>query len=410
MEIMRNRILLFALLFAFVACNKDNNSSGILIKGKISDSGTKGFGSKSAGAIPLSDAKKVFLVNLFHGGLNSAFVDIIDGSFSAGANIGMATALVFLDENNKYIGTLSTRGLNLLPLSNLSDGGNTAIDLADLTLVGTSIIPSHDPFGNEIIITDEEINRLKEIDGFFETLAKNIDADNDNVLDVLVDKQLFVKTRFWIHAYQWGLNGSSPEISDVDINTLDYALEVSGHKGFSTHNSVVLSGPEGNPYNDISTLVTNSSIDGGFYSVIERTGGLFNWGTYTLTIDGKNYTLNYSNIDARQNLLFVMPTLNTNSKGELVSVDLEYKLPDGTSIDPVNILTDVMIQLNDDDGRQYFDSPRLLNKDDNTEGCDCVNGLFSYTPDTPVDISSLKRLIIAYNDLLGNTYIVDWNK
>jgi len=105
-----------------------------------------------------------------------------------------------------------------------------------------------------------------------------------------------------------------------------------------------------------------------------------------------------------------MPTLNTNSKGELVSVDLEYKLPDGTSIDPVNILTDVMIQLNDDAGRQYFDSPRLLNKDDNTEGCDCVNGLFSYTPDTPVDISSLKRLIIAYNDLLGNTYIVDWNK
>jgi len=168
------------------------------------------------------------------------------------------------------------------------NGENTSIDLADLTLVGNSIIPSHDPFGNEIIISEAEITRLKEIDGFFESLAKNIDA--------------------------------------------------------------------------------------------------------------------------RQNLLFVLPTLHTNSQGQLVSISLEYKLPDGTSIDPVNILTDIMIQLNDDSGNQYYYSPWLKNENAGIEECNCVNGLFSYTLDKPVDISHLIKITIPYNDLLGNTYFINWHK
>lgn len=410
---MKNLILVFAVLFMIVSCKKDNNSnsSGIVIKGRISQSSSmKSAGAKSLNTIPLSDAKKVFVVNLDNGQLRSEFIDINDGSFTASAQIGIAAALVFLNADNKYIGTLSPRGLNILPLSKLTEGENTSINLADLTLTGTSVIPSHDPFGNEIIITDTEINRLKEIDGFFESLAKNIDADNDNIIDALSDKQLFIKTRFWVHANHWGLNSSLPLMSDIDKNSLGYQIELDGAQGFSKPNSIVLSGPLDNPYNDISTQFINSNGNGGFYSGILRTNGLFKKGTYAIKIDGKDYTLDYSNNDAGQNQVFVLPTLHTNSEGKVVSISLEYKLPDGSPIDPINILTDLMIQFGDDTQNQYFSSPWIVNANTGTHRSNVVEGVYSYTPASPIDISHLQNITIPYNDLLGNTYFISWNK
>jgi len=410
---MRNLILVFAVLFVIVSCKKDKNSnnSGIVIKGRISASSSmKGAGVKSLNAIPLSDAKKVFVVNLDNGNLSSEIIDITDGSFTATASMGMATALVFLDANSKYIGTLSSRGLNLLPLSKLTEGENTSIDLADLTLAGTSVIPSHDPFGNEIIITDDEITRLKEVDGFFESLAKNIDADNNNILDVLSDKQLFIKTRFWVQANHWGLNSSPPLMSDIDVNSFGYQMELDGGKGFSKPNSIVVSGPLDGPYNDIATQFINANGMGGFYSGISRTGGLFKKGTYSINIDGYSCTMDYSNIDASLNQLFVLPTLHTNSEGKVASISLEYKLPDGSSIDPINILTDLMIQFSDDSQNQYFNSPWIVNANSGVHKGDVVEGVYSYTPATPIDISHLQNITIPYNDLLGNTYFINWHK
>ena len=132
-------------------------------------------------------------------------------------------------------------------------------------------------------------------------------------------------------------------------------------------------------------------------------------GTYSLNIDGYSCTLDYSNNEV-QNQVFVLPTLNTNSEGKLVSIKLEYKLPDGSPVDPMNILTDIMVQLNDESGNQYFDTPWLKNEGADISKCTCVNGVFLYTPGSPVDISHLLKIVIAYNDLLGNTYFINWNK
>lgn len=411
---MRNLIVVVTLLFAFVSCNKDKNSgggSGIVIKGKIlGNVSMKSSGAKSLNTIPLSDAKKILVVDLDNGNLASDEVDITDGSFSVSASMGMATSLVFLDANNNYIGTLSTHGLYLLPLNKLTDGENTSIDLADLTLSGTSVIPSHDPLGNEIIISDDEINRLKSVEGFFETLAKNLDANNDNILDILDNKQLFIKTRFWVNAIHWGLNSTAPSMSDIDLSSLGYQMELDGEKGFGKPNSIIVTGPVENPYNDISTKFINSDGMGGFYAGISRTGGLFQKGTYSINIDAYSCTMNYSNIDVSLNQLFVLPTLHTNSEGKVTSISLEYKLPDGTSIDPVNFLTAVMIQFTDDTQNQYFNSPWLVNANTGQHKGEHVEGVFTYTPAIPVDISHLTNITIPYNDLLGNTYFISWSK
>jgi hypothetical protein len=389
-------------------CNKDlnndtnnDNESSIVIKGKISVK-------KSESGNSLSDAKKVLVVDIHIGRFISRFVDINDGSFSYNSPKGIVTALVFLNDQNNYIGTLSNQGLNLLPLCNLTNGDITTIDLSYLTLVGNSVIPSHDPLGNEIIISEAEINSLKLISGFFETIAKNIDTNNDSILDVLNHKQLFIKTRFNFSGGQWGINDIEPVFSE---SLLGYQLQVDGGQGFSHPGNIVLSGPAANPYPNINLIANNPDGNGGFYAVFGRQPFLpFESGTYTLTIDGNNHTMDYTFIDPELNLVFVLPTLHTNSAGKLVSISLQYKLPDNTSIDPVNILTDVMVQFTNTSGEQFYDTPRLINENVTIEGCNCVKGLYSYSLDTPLDISGLRDVSVWYNDLLGNSYATRWHQ
>jgi len=402
---MKKLIWIIIIVFVFTGCKKEeeiDNETGIVVKGHIS-------AEKSKSGVSLSDATKIMVINVHIGSLNTHFVDIVGGSFADSAQMGTIAAYVFLNDQNQYIGTLSCQELNLLPLCNLNNGENTTIDLANLTLVGTSVIPSHDPFGNEIIISDAEINSLKEISGFFETLAQNIDSNNDDILDVSVNKQLFIKTRFNISANHWGLNNTAPVFNESMLGTLCYSLEINGGSGFGHPESIELTGPIGSEYTDIGFVCNNSDGNGGFYSVFSRENSTaFEDGIYNLAIDGNDYTMSFSNVDARLHLLIVLPTLHTNEAGKLVSISLEYRLPDNTTIDPVNILTDVMLQFSDSFGNQFYNSPRLINEGTIIEGCDCIQGLYTFTLETPIDISNLQTVAVGYNDLLGNSYSICW--
>lgn len=417
---MKNVMLPIVICVLVMSCNKDNDGTrGVIIKGKISGS-TKSQMSKSNSSLSLNDARKVLVFNgLDIEGtlLSTSFVDIVNGSFSAGAEMGKAAGLVFLDANNQYIGTLSTRGLNLLPLGKLADGENTTIDLSSLSLSGNYVVPSHDPFGNEIIITEAEIKILKEIDGFFESLAKNTDADNDGITDILNDRQIYIRTQFQLIAGKYNLN-SPAEISENATNNINHTFFVFGGKGFVSPNSISLSGPLDSPYNDIKNQFFTTELNGcgfgsGFwresYSPGSTPTGIvllpFKSGIYTVMLDNQAYTLNYSTIDLTYNLLFIVPTLHTSSDGKLTSISLEYRLPDNTVIDnPENILTSVGIQLT---GENFnYDTPSLSNKPASQLGSHSVSGLYSYKLPSPLDISKLHHISLTYTDLLGNIYML----
>jgi len=125
-------------------------------------------------------------------------------------------------------------------------------------------------------------------------------------------------------------------------------------------------------------------------------------GSYTLILDGNQlYTLNYTNIGVKANLLLVIPTLHTNSDGKLTSVSFEYKLPNGSTVKPSNILTEVSMQLNDKNHVYLFDG--------SNDPLTSKTGYGTYTFKTPVDISSLWQLDIFYVDILGNKYDIIWN-
>lgn len=411
---MRKIFLLLFIAVTFTNCKKEDNTnnnnnnnnnnnrkSGVVIKGKIEGNGK--------GSDSLADARRVLVFDGVNGlGLNMRFVDIVDGVFTDTLQMGSVTALVFLDANNGYIGTFCNQGLNLLPLCLLSNGDSTIIDLSTLTLVGTNVIPSHDPFGKEIIITDAELTSLKVLSKFFESLAKNIDADNDGTLDVLSDKQIYIKSQFCILGGKYGLDSKAPVIADTAVNTIGYSTYINGEHGFVCPATASLSGPEGDPYSDIFMgHLQQLDSRGGFSSGWGVGNQPFKAGVYTLTLDDKPYTLSFSSIDAKFNLVFAAPTLITNSSGKLISISFTYMHSDYTTVDPENILTDLMIQLNDSATTRIFNSPWLKSMHSTHVG-NCVVGLYSYDLDTPVDISKLSYIDIIYDDLLSNQYFIQW--
>ena len=250
---MRNLCLIIAISIIIAGCGKnddaESNYAKIVIKGNISGSNLKSTGLKSTGALSLSDAKKVLVFN----STGYELFNIKDSAFTAKAMSGTATALAFLDADNKYIGALCAGGLNVLPLVSLKDGDNTVIDLSNLTLDGTRVLPANNPIGNEISLNEEEIAWYKELGAYYESLSKNIDADNDGVPDILDKKEFNISTIFDIYCGSWGLNDTPPQINDADHFFINYAMRIAGGKALIPSNeNIVLSGPETSPYNDIT--------------------------------------------------------------------------------------------------------------------------------------------------------------
>jgi len=412
---MRILILVVTILFVIVSCGKDDDSQSnngkIVIKGIISGSNsTKSTGLKSTDALSLTNAKKVLVFN----SNEYELFDIQNSTFTAKASSGTATALAFLDEENKYIGCLCCGGLNVLPLVSLKDGDNTIIDLSNLSLDGTSVIPTNNPFGDAINLDEEEIARYKELGAYYESLSKNIDADNDGIPDILNDKQLTISSLFATRGGKWGINNTRPSVTDISQFYINYMILISGGNVLTfSDGNISFSGPEVNPYNDISLHGYRLTPNGpqGFLSSFKReiyppTPGAPDWnvlspfkkGAYTLTLDGNRlYSLNYSNIDCKYYMVIVIPTLHTNSEGKLISISLEYMLPDNiTTIDPSNIINEVTLQLGNPD--EFYQSGWLTNE----------TGFTVVNLSSPLDISSLHHIDIFYDDLLGNQYDIIW--
>jgi hypothetical protein len=412
---MKNLALVLAISAILLSCNKDHNNNngnqgggGITIKGTIS--GTKNATLKS-GTLTLSDAKKVLVFNPF----KYTLADIVNGSFTVKADVGSVTALIFLDANNKYIGNLFAGGLNMLPLA--GDHDSTTIDLQSLTLTNTSVVPEHNPIGAEINITDAEVTRLKELGGFFESLAKNLDADNDGVPDVLSNKQLTLSSHFSIFGGHWGTDNTPPPPYNASQLYINYQVRISGNISMAPANGnlVALSGPDGSPYTDIKTksYIADLCFIAFFTRETPASQGApwgtsylpFKQGTYSFTLNGSQmYSLTYSNFNAMYYLVIATPTLHTDSNGMITSVSIEYKLPDNTIVDPANYVTILQLQLTDKNNNRV----ELGSLYAGVATAGTLKDFSNVVLPTPLPLSSLNQLSVNYNDLLGNEYDVTW--
>jgi hypothetical protein len=408
---MKNLVMLFSILIIMAGCTKDkestSNSNNIVIKGTIRSSGNaKSTALKSSNSFLLSDARKVLVFNS-----NSYSVyNISDSTFSAQAPSGTACALSFLTENNEFIGCLHAGGLNVLPLVSLKDGDKTVIDLSNLTQEGTNIIPGNNPLGNEIGLNAEEIDWYKEIGGFYESLSKNIDVDNDGVIDVLSKKDLRVSSSFMLHAGVWGLNEVNPVIYDTSEIRIGYSMRFSYGENILPDNaeSAVLTGPNDDPYNDISML-RFATADRGFLAFFNRAGEgqyfpPFKKGEYTMTVNSIDYTINYATVCPKIYLIFAEPTLHTDNNGDITSISVKYKRFDGSTVNPDNFIYLIQLQLMS--GNQVISLGARLYSDQNPSDMEKYNFVLT----TPLALTNLFQLDVYYQDLLGNEYNIFWDK
>ena len=396
-------------------CNKDHfDVERIPIKGKLGSLSRSGsVSAKKSVASDLLDAKKVLV---FYG-TRYDMGEISEGSFSVNAETGKPTALVFLDGSNNYIGNLFAGGLNMLPLGDVDESA-TVIDLNTLTLDGTSVIPSHDPIGEEIDITSEEAIRYRELGTYYESLAKNIDADNDGIPDILNKRDIRINSQFRIFGGSWGVNSMPPSQFDISNLRINYAVRIEGNISMApaNGNNVRLSGPEDSPYTDINKQGYVADKDC-YITFFERQGERlqndplgnnmlpFKRGTYTFTLDGsKNFTLNFSNIDAGYYLVIASPTLHTNDEGMITSVSVDYILPDNTVVDPENYVTILQLQFQNKDGSRL----EIGGLYESVQTKITIRDLTNITLTEPIALSNLDGLSVNYNDMLGNEYNVIW--
>lgn len=407
--IMKKLILFSIITSLFAACNNhEPENQGVVIKGTISGTQVKSSGFKATDG-SLAEAEKVLVFN--SSGSYELF-NINDSSFTAKAVSGTATALAFLKEDNSFIGCLNSGGLNVLPLVSLKDGENTLIDLSTLKLDGNMVIPANNPIGDEINLSEDEITRFRELGAFFGSLSENIDSDLDGQPDILNNKAIYVSTIFDIYCGKWGLNDTQAQVNDTANFFVNYWMRVCGGKSLiPSGQTISLSGPESNPYPDI-ILAHYSPAPDCFITFFRREAQAppgypfgsaflpFDNGKYTITIDGKNYLINYSNVDVKYFFVVAVPTVHTNSNNEIVSVTIEYRDMKGETINPENFVYQTMVQLNGDHANQLSQIGVLWENPEAKSN----NELYTFIPQNPIQISELYSINVCYLDLVGNAY------
>jgi len=390
------------------ACGDDwSNLSKVAIKGNIAGSSKKSSLLKSAGELSLADAQQVLVFT----STGYKLFDIRNESFSAYSLAGTATALAFLDANNQYIGCLSAGGLNVLPLVSLKDGDNTVIDLGGLTLDGTRVFPSNDPIGDEIGLIEEEIERYRALGSYYESLSKNIDANNDGEPDILSKRDFNISTIFHFDCGSWGLNQQPPVVNDTASFLVNYMIRIFGGKSLIPQNTAIaFSGPASSPYTDIFQEAYSPAPDGFITAFVRRPPSSpenesryfnppFREGLYTVSLDNAEFTLNYSNINAKYFLILALPTVHTNAGNEIVSVSIAYQDMEGMPVLADNFVYQTQVSLG---GRTsslsemgaLWENPEAKT---NTE-------LYNFVLPEAVPYSELQNISVMYVDLIGNSY------
>lgn len=391
--------LIFSLVIAsfVLSCSKHSDSTdpekkGVKITGKISLS-------KSANS--LGNASKVLVFN----SSNYSVYNIENGSVTAIALPGTASALSFIDGNNKFIGCLYAGGLNVLPLVSLVNGDTTVIDLSSLTLDGTSVIPSNNPLGNEIGLDEDEIEWYKEIGSYYEAISKNIDVDNNGIVDILDKKQIRLSSLFVVHVGKWGTDTINPQVNDTSEFNISYMVRIEGGNAIKPENRnlISLSGPEGEEYTDLM-MERYADAQDCFITFFRRSAYQpLSKGLYTFSLGENKYTLNYSNICPKHFLILAEPTVHTNIKNEVVSISMDYKLPDNTPVSPENFIYLVQLQIMAGEqscqiGASLYESPET---NPNLEK-------YNFSVPNPIAMANLFQITVCYQDLLGNEFDIVW--
>ncbi|MDD3686258.1 MAG: hypothetical protein PHE56_05765 [Bacteroidales bacterium] len=386
----------------------------VKIKGKIvrSKGSTSDSEKSTKGEFSLDNAEKVLI---FYG-RDYDLVNIDnDGSFAGRAPVGTATTLVFLTENNEFIGNLYVGGLNFLPLVS-ANGEIEDIDLSELTLDGERVIPSNDPTIGVISLSATELAFMQEIGSYYKALSQNLDMNNDGTPDVLQDGKIDITFGCNYPGGKFGIGDDAPSLDPIFDSLIGYSIFMEGPLNLissgdnSLPQNAVLTGPEENPSTDLYNSGNSYSNGSNFKVNFARGQGFgqlaFEPGLYTMTIDSKDFTFYYSMIDFTEYFVRVIPTLVINSQNLVTAINFEYELPNGTSVNPRLLMgSGIDINISNSNNNFIYQFVSELNSP-----TDLDYNYYSFELEEPIEYSQISDIGLTFIDLFGNSCGSSWKK
>ncbi len=412
---MKTLVKLLTICLLLTSCGLFDSQKMIAIKGQIS-SPAKSTAQRVKSANPtLADAAKVLV---FYGN-KYALVNISNGSFTSQAPEGSAACLVFLDANNQFIGNLFAGGINVLPLVNM--GNASSIDLSTLTLDGTRVIPANDPIGSTIQLTTQELNFLTNVGAYYQTLAKNIDMDNDGSPDIINGDQIRVNTIINMRVGSFGTDSKQPVMVPSDKFVVNTNLRIAGDiKMWDKNFTVSLASPvlqstinlsqaqDTNPGPEINEFIyiLRQNAPPGSQNPFDGQLLPFPDGVYTFQLNkDRQYTFNFANINMQNYMMIIKPIVHTDKDGYITKISYEFVFPDGSTANPRNLIQGyIRTQIGDHSYKQLYEGHHLYGTFSAGENYDYYNETIS----TKIRLSDVSQFNFAFIDILGNEYEYSW--
>ncbi len=379
-------IVLIVSMF-IVSCEKGGggddepqNSANVKIKGH--------FTTAKSASLDASSATQVVLFNS-----SGEFVSspVSNGSFTVNVRKDDPVGLIFTNASKAFLGYLTLgQGIESLPLNYLNDTVSV-VDLGQLTNSQQTVSASNNVL-QKIQLTPSQIQAYGYASINFSNVIKNPDVDRNGVVDILENK-------YYQLSFQYDGNGGwftttpartaiTPDSYHINFITKDQ----------STPSSVVFSSPDGSLSKNSDSRSSFSQST--FFSLRMNFTGpqfsscnvLYNGQTLVFNIPDQSGTLS--------NVVNVFPTFHYDASNKLTKVTWEYYSGSSNSIiDASAIILDVMVQIC---GTDY--SVRL-NETKNYEP-----GIKQEVLATPIELSKIGVINMAYNDLFGNHVVVYYRR
>lgn len=196
-------------------------------------------------------------------------------------------------------------------------------------------------------------------------------------------------------------SGTTPVVSyPVALNSYSVDLEVNNDNNLPAATNVLFTGPAGSGLSGTPADPNNSSVSGQYYqSPAVNSPASPPGGAWTVYYKGTNVNFTVANPQTGTDFVVPVPTATINN-GVLQSVSWTYQnATTGSTISGTPaFITDIQVQVEGLVGGRIYNSPNL------------TGGALSHTLTSTVNWTNVSVINMAYDDTLGNSYIVFFSK
>ncbi len=317
-------------------------SPRLRVRGRVTEvSSTIRDASGRASVVSVADVRKVLVYRDF-GVADIVTVDA-DGRFAVDVARD-ACGLVFLDADNRAIGYLTlANGIAALPLM-MVDSSVRVVDLDSIEISDSVAVPSDDPTapGGVAAMTPTEIEAYRLQSALFATIIRNLDMNDDGVIDVLSPRPYMI----WLRTVFAGGNPPTtdpgpgaplPPLEDFSFFFSDFALASSTSPG-------TLRLPGGQTYQ--SRLWEHADPTPGrspytiHHWVLQNTGWqTFGAGSYRIDYDGRppvSFDLQFP-LNGNQYIVATRVWFEVTAD-TIRRIHWQWRMRDGSNIDPTRLI------------------------------------------------------------------------